>query len=111
MEIIQEQINEVTLLQLKGRLDTSATTEFRSLLMSMVEHKSPRVLLDLSELIFISSYGLRILLRLAKKTNQRQGKLALCTMQDKVKNTFELSGFNMLFPQFQSKEEALSKWN
>ena len=56
-----------------------------------------RVILDLSGLEYISSAGLRVLLIVAKKVQQAQGKVALCGLTPNVREIFAISGFDAIF--------------
>lgn len=109
MEIFQEKIDDVMVLRLIGRLDTISSKTLGETLRQLIQQKEHKLIIDLSELIFISSSGLRILLTTAKQLNHQKGKLALCGLQKKVKEVFDIAGFSMLFKLFSSTEEAHSQ--
>ena len=48
---------------------------------------------DFAELEYLSSAGLRVLLKATKRLKQASGKIVLCDMADYVREVFEISGF------------------
>ena len=76
---------------LKGRLDTttapSLESEFKSSLSGVNE-----LIIDLKELVYISSAGLRVLLS-AQKVMNKQGKMLVKNANDDVKDVFDVTGF------------------
>jgi anti-anti-sigma factor len=107
MEIIQSKTNEAIVLKLEGRLDTNTASAFEEKLMGLINNKENRIVVDFSQLDFISSSGLRVLLMAGKKIKTTNGKLGLCSLQDNVKEVFDVAGFTMLFSMFSNKEEAI----
>jgi anti-sigma B factor antagonist len=106
MEITEQRADGATVLQLSGRLDgtNSATTETR---LTDAVGRSPTLILDLAALDYVSSAGLRVLLKAAKQAQTAKQKLILAGLQPSVKQVFEISGFSTLFSTFASREDAL----
>ncbi|HVA15798.1 MAG TPA: STAS domain-containing protein [Stellaceae bacterium] len=107
MEINELPANGATVLQLSGRLDgtTSATTDAK---LADVVGRNPTLILDLATLDYVSSAGLRVLLKAAKQAQTAKQKLLLAGLQPAVKQVFEISGFSTLFAIFASREDALA---
>ena len=59
--------------------------------------ETPRLAIDMSDLAYISSAGLRALLVVAKKVQQAKGKLALGGLGANVREVFDATGFNTIF--------------
>jgi anti-anti-sigma factor len=64
--------------------------------------------IDLGELDYISSAGLRVILATAKRLKEKEGKILLASLQDMVKEVFEISGFSAIIPIYESVESALN---
>ena len=64
---------------------------------------------DLSDMGYISSAGLRVILLTGKKLRACQGKLVLTGMRDMVREVFEMSGFLALFPVSTTLDEGIAK--
>ena len=95
------------MISLIGRLDASTAAEAETQILAACA-TSERMLLELSELEYISSAGLRVLLITAKTMQHKAGKLALCNMSPPVKEIFNISGFNSIFKIFPTAEESTS---
>ena len=106
MKITQNLENDIVNVKVAGRLDASTSIEAQKDLESVLEAESTRLLIDLSELEYISSAGLRVLLVVAKKMQQKGGKIVLSTLTPNVKEVFEISGFSSIFKIFDSVEES-----
>jgi len=106
MEILETKKNDFTILALDGRLDTLSSASLDSKLKDLIAKNENKIIIDLTKLNFISSSGLRVLLTIAKNVKSG-GKLALCSLQEHVKEVFDVAGFTMLFAIFSSQQEAL----
>jgi anti-anti-sigma factor len=110
MEIMQEKQNEIIILELKGRLDTLSSTELEKKLSDLIAENEHKLVLDFSQLDFISSSGLRVLLAAGKQLKNAHGKMVLCALNDHVKEVFDVAGFTMLFSLFPSPEVAVKEF-
>ncbi len=109
MEIRTESINNVVIVSLKGRLDINTHGQLETELNALAGKGQARVLVDVKELDYISSAGLRVLLSGAKLFKKLGGAIALASLAPTVRQVFEISGFTSIFPIYASREEALAK--
>jgi len=109
VEIIETKKNDITVLALKGRLDTLSSTSLENKLLGIINNNVLNVIIDFSELEFISSSGLRVLLTAGKQVKTKQGMLVLCSLKEHVKEVFDVAGFTMLFKMYASLDEAIQK--
>jgi anti-anti-sigma factor len=65
------------------------------------------LLVDLSEVEYMSSSGLRVLMLAAKQTRPRGGRVAVAAPQALVAEVLEISRFNLVFPIHATVEEGL----
>ena len=107
MEIIENKEKEITTIALSGKLDTLSSVPLDEKLKELANNNVNKIVIDFSDLDFISSSGLRVLLSTAKKVKSTNGKLALSALQEHVKEVFDVAGFTMLFSIFSSKDEAV----
>jgi len=110
MEIITNREGEILVLKLKGRLDTNASAEFEQQVESSINSRIKNMILDFSELEYICSSGLRVIIQAAKKLRSLQGELVLCALEDYIQEVFEISGFDAFLKIFASKEEAVNSF-
>ena len=64
------------------------------------------IVIDCSELHYISSSGLRVFLMALKKISAAGGRFRLCSLQDNIREIFEIAGFNTIFSIFGTVDEA-----
>lgn len=100
MEITQAQRGDLLVMQLNGRLDAHTAKIFEDRLIPSIEQGQKKILVDFSELDYISSAGLRVLLLAARKLSEAGGKIALCGMKPMIKTVFDIAGFSAVFPIF-----------
>jgi serine/threonine-protein kinase RsbW len=65
------------------------------------------VLLEMSQVTFLSSSGLRALLLVRKELLAQSGELRLCALKPQVQEVFTLTGFTQVFAIHPTREEAL----
>ena len=91
MEIIVKHGNELVV-SLRGRLDTNTAPELEARL-NEEEINEALVVLDFTDLEYISSAGLRVLLSLKKKLASLKKELEIHNINDVVKEVFNVTGF------------------
>ncbi|MDD3118632.1 MAG: STAS domain-containing protein [Victivallales bacterium] len=107
MEITQQQSDGIAIIALDGRLDAVTSADAEREFNSVLDSGREKLLIDLSHLEYISSAGLRILLVVAKRVQQKGGKIALNGLTTGVREVFEISGFSAIFKIFDRRDDAL----
>jgi stage II sporulation protein AA (anti-sigma F factor antagonist) len=97
MEFAQEQTGDVVIVKITGRLDSAAAQPAEEGFSRVLGTSPSRLAIDLSRLEYISSAGLRVLLVVAKKMQQGQGKVVLFGLVPNVREVFSISGFDRIF--------------
>ena len=82
---------------LYGNLDNAASTQAERGLAPVFKHTDCDIVIDCTELNYISSSGLRILLNIFKHTRTYKHKAILKGLKEDVKEIFKLCGFLQLF--------------
>lgn len=80
-----------------GRLDTAASTQFAADMQPLLDNADKTIVLDCSQMEFISSSGLRHFLSLRKQTIAKGGKVVIKGVSADVKQVFTITGFYSLF--------------
>ena len=86
-----------TTVSLIGRLDTPASPEVSKQLAPLMEDASGTIVLDCTEMSYISSSGLRIFLSLRKAAASQGGKVIIKNISDNIRQVFMMTGFLNLF--------------
>ena len=82
---------------LKGELDTAAAVEAEQVLKPLYKSDGRDIIIDCTDLEYIASSGLRILISILKGAKANGSKVSLRNLNDDVKNVFRLTGFINLF--------------
>ena len=88
------------------RLDRSNAGAFNAELDSIAGNACRVVVIDMQELDYISSAGLRAIMQAERKMQQQGGSLALCSLSSNVRAVFETSGFDQLIAIHPTRAEA-----
>lgn len=107
MEISQRTEGDARIIEVEGRLDSTTSPEFEETLFDAIRNGTRRVIIDCGALGYISSAGLRVILKAAKDLKRSEGRLDLCALQDYVREVFEISGFDSFLPIHPSVDEAM----
>lgn len=83
--------------EFKGRLDTAAAPQVESEVKPLMEANGKDVILDCTELSYISSSGLRIFLSILKTVKPKGAHVYITGMNNDLRNVFTMTGFINLF--------------
>src|SRR5215470_3443069 len=108
MEIKEEKRGNVKIVGLRGRLDANSSPAVEKQLQAIMDRGEDRLVLDLSELTYISSLGLRIFIAVAKNIQKANGKLALAGLNDHIYEIFKIARFTNIFSIYPSCDEAIA---
>ena len=108
MEIIEENQSGINIYRLNGRLDSNTSQGFEKKIFQAIETGSKSMIIDFKDLDYISSAGLRVILKATKALKREEGTLMLCDMQDYVKEVFEIAGFDSFLSIVGTMDEALN---
>lgn len=93
MEIILKKMNETGLyVKASGKLDIDNSAEFGMKVKDSLDDVN-ELILDFSEITYIASIGLRVLLELYQQMS-KQGSIKLINVQEPVMNILKMTGFN-----------------
>ena len=109
MEINVSEEKGMQVLSLAGNFDTASAAEKEPEFMDLVGDGNGKFLVDFSEVSFIASSGLRILLKIAQAIKKEGGDLYLCSLNSTVQEVFEISGFVKILNVSENKEQVFSK--
>jgi len=107
MDIRIKTIEDIYVIEISGRMDTINSRNIEPKLDGFLEEFKPKVVIDLSEVDYISSVGLRVLLSALKKQIKNQGILRIASLQPFVREVFTVTQFDKIFPIYSTQEEAI----
>jgi anti-anti-sigma factor len=106
MEISTRTSGDTHIVAIAGNLDSATSPEAQKALDAVLAG-AKKVALDFSELDYISSAGLRVLLGAAKRLRASGETLRMFGLNQSVREVFEISGFSTILRVYPSEAEAL----
>jgi anti-anti-sigma factor len=107
MELTENNTDKCMIIGIKGRLDTMNSNIFEKRMIDLMDQQVNRILVNCSQMDYISSSGLRILLIAVKRITKAGGKFVICGLRENIREIFEISGFTTIFEIYPGEEEAL----
>ena len=96
-------------MRLTGRMDAENALKFEGECESWLAQGIANLVVDAGELAYVSSMGLRSCMTGGKKLQDGGGKLRVCCLAGLVKQVFEITRLDTLFPMHDSVEAALAE--
>jgi anti-anti-sigma factor len=111
MQVTHKQLSRVDLVAVNGRVDANTAPQLQDALRSTFDERRFRVVLDLSEMSYMSSAGLKVLLAALKEAKRwNRGDLRLAALQPQVHDTLNLVGLLQLFKIYPNTVEAVGSF-
>jgi anti-anti-sigma factor len=108
MEISTERKGDVLVAGAQDRIDGANAREFQEALQAVIDDSDRAVVLDLEQLTYISSAGLRVILLMGRMLQRQNGNFAVCSLSGPVREVFSISGFDKIIPTHDSQEDAVA---
>lgn len=108
IDVYSRDENGIHVVEVEGKLNTGASPDLEKFLSAQLDEGATKILLNLDNLDYIASTGLRVILATGKKLAKIGGKLAICNPNITVMDVLKMSGFSQMFNVYDSEEEALS---
>ena len=97
MEINIQETQEKIIVTLDGELDTASAIEVEKQLQPLYNIEGHNIVIDCTNLEYIASTGLRILLNILKQSKAHNNNLVLKNVNEDIQDVFKLTGFNTIF--------------
>lgn len=98
--------NKIRLIKMIGRLDIIGVGTIETKFTGYCAGENPRVLVDLSDIEFLASIGIRLLMLNAKSISGRGGRMVLLNPSPEVKSVLEITGIPAIIPIYDGLESA-----
>ncbi|HUY64256.1 MAG TPA: STAS domain-containing protein [Acidimicrobiales bacterium] len=107
-ELAENERNGLPVLAVRGEVDVSTAPELRERLLGLAEQGRTVAVVDLSEVSFVDSTALGVLVSGVKRLRTAGGDLRLVITQPHITKVFEITGLTEVFPIFASADEAVA---
>ncbi len=108
MDLAVERVDGILVVQATDRIDGTNASAFEQALSGELKAEDRGLVISMHNLVYISSAGLRAILMTAKMLRRSSSKLAICALQNPIREVFEISGFDKIIPIYDDKQEALA---
>ena len=106
MDLKTHRENEVLIVEVEGRIDGTNSRDFKAAVSDAADGSEKAVIVDMAEVSYISSAGLRAFVMLTQTLN---AKFMLCSLPDPIREVIEISGFHKIIPTHASRGAAFSE--
>ncbi|MFA6502531.1 MAG: STAS domain-containing protein, partial [Parachlamydiales bacterium] len=111
LDINVEEIDSIIILRLLGRIDASSSSLLQNKLGVLFDEGRKVVLLDFSNIDYLSSAGIRVLLTFTQKYKEKKGRLGVFSLTEDVLDIIKVTGFNKILNIYKNEKEALVEKN
>ena len=106
MQVDVKTQGDIAIATLAGEIDGKTAPEVQDRLLPVIADHS-KLVIDMSQVTFLSSAGLRTLLLLYRQASTHNGKVALAGLQESIQDVMSITGFLNYFKVTKSVDEAL----
>lgn len=110
MNITEHTQHNISVFELHGRADTQGAIDLEHTLLEASKAGKHHMILDMSQLTYISSAGLRILAALLTQNQSNGGDLLLASPSSKIRHVLHIIGFDKFFRLFDTVELAMQAY-
>lgn len=103
----RDENSPIMLLRLAGRLDASTVGQLERALTDAQAADVRAIVIDMTQLTYVSSSGLRVLLTARSASRKQGGDLFLCALSQSVREVFDMVGFSAIFSLFETVEMGM----
>ncbi len=108
--ISQSTEGDLSVLEVEGYLDAHTAPEFEGAIQGEVAEGRVKIVVDCQKLTYISSAGLGVFMGFIEEIREQGGDIKICCLIPKVKEVFELLGFQQLYHILDGRPEAFQKF-
>lgn len=89
--------DDFAVIHLEGAVDAHTAPKFEEAVQSVIDNGQHRIVVDCEKLTYISSAGLGVFMGFIEEVREQGGDIKICGLSDKVKQPFEILGFESLY--------------
>jgi anti-anti-sigma factor len=97
-----------TMVKVQGRIDSVTAKDFESKVTTLIENGIPKIVIDCSQLDYMSSAGLRAFLVIHKNVASKGILVRLCCLQPSIREILDICGLSNIFPIYPDVASAIS---
>ncbi|HEX8473229.1 MAG TPA: STAS domain-containing protein [Pyrinomonadaceae bacterium] len=102
--------DDISVIGVEGYLDAHTAPEFEKAIQSEIDAGHLRIIADCSKLTYISSAGLGVFMSFIEEVREQGGDIKICSLSPKVKQVFEILGFQALYDLCDDLDGAVQRF-
>jgi len=106
MNLVTEEFNDVRQVMVEGKINSQSAPEFEKSLGEAIQGEPKHLIVNLRDVEYLSSAGLRSILRIAMRLDKQSRKLAFVGARELVAEVIRLTGVDSIFPLCATTQEA-----
>jgi anti-sigma B factor antagonist len=106
LSINTDNTQDVSIMKVKGRIDSDTAPEFDNALTQLLKEDRNKIILNLQGVEFLSSAGLRAMVKALKKAQKSGGDLRLASVSNPIEVILRTVGMMQMFKMYPTSEEA-----
>ncbi|MCJ7513544.1 MAG: STAS domain-containing protein [Anaerolineales bacterium] len=110
MEIQSQEYKRVAVVTISGRIDSATSAEFEAALQDAIAKGKRNLILDMSQVEFLSSSGLRVLVTTLKTLRKTGGDICIAQPSQRARDAIDIAGLDVLFKSFDDREAAIASF-
>lgn len=109
VNVKEDRVGQALVLLPEGRLDSVNVAEFQALVTGHIDAGENSVVVDFSNLDYISSAGIRVMQLATEAQKKSGGRFMLCAMNYNISNVFRITGFDRILDIADTLQDALAR--
>ncbi len=109
MNVTTRDIDGTSVVRVQGRLDTATAPSLETTCSELIGSGAKRVVIEMAQLEYLSSAGIRVVLAAAKRLQAGGGQLTVCGAKGIVLETLQVSGIPEIIPVCPTLDDALDE--
>jgi anti-sigma B factor antagonist len=106
-EAVESEQSGMPVLRAQGEIDVASAPEFHASLSDLIREDTEILIVDLSEVSFMDSTGLGVLVGVEKQMSEAGHEMRLVVTQPQITRLLELTGLNEVFTIVSSRKDAV----
>jgi anti-sigma B factor antagonist len=110
MQISSRDLKRVNVVTVSGRVDSAAAPDLEKTLQDLLESRRHQLVMELAEVEYMSSAGLRALVSALKAAKKAGGDVVIARPSERVREVIDLAGLTSVFTMYEDTLEAVGSF-
>jgi len=97
-----------SIIALEGEVDVYTAPQLKQQIISLLDNDITKIIVDLTDVAYLDSTALGVLIGGLKRLRERDGSLSLICPNPRIRRIFEITGLDKIFDMYQTQDEARS---